>query len=79
MYSTGMALQPNSPRYACRLCGATSYRRLTQRGANGAMEYSALYRCSGCEVTFDNPVAWCADPVGRSHTIPQKGEQVQPR
>ena len=69
MYSTYMALQPTPPRYACRLCGATSYRRLTQRGATGAMEYGALYRCSGCELTFENPVTWRGDPVGRSHTM----------
>jgi DNA-directed RNA polymerase subunit RPC12/RpoP len=44
--------------YRCRLCGAPSYRKLTHRGLDGTMEYSGLYRCSGCSVTFSDPAAW---------------------
>ena len=58
MYSDCMTSRTNSPRNACRLCGATNYLRLTHRGGNGAMVYSGFYRCSGCELTFDSPAAW---------------------
>lgn len=47
--------------YRCRLCGATSYRRLVQRGQGGAMAYSGLYGCSGCDLTFANPSTWRAE------------------
>ena len=47
--------------YRCRLCGATSYRRLVQRGQSGAMTYSGLYGCSGCDMTFTNPSTWRAE------------------
>ena len=56
MYSIDM--QPIAPPYRCRLCAATSYRRLTHRGSDGVMQYSGLYRCSGCSVTFCDPLAW---------------------
>jgi hypothetical protein len=56
MYSIDM--RPADPPYRCRLCGAASYRRLTHRGPDGTMQYSGLYRCSGCSVTFSDPVAW---------------------
>jgi hypothetical protein len=56
MYSIDM--HPANPPYRCRLCGAASYRKLTHRGPDGAMQYSGLYRCSGCSVTFSDPVAW---------------------
>ena len=47
--------------YRCRLCGATSYRRLVQRGQSGAMTYSGLYGCSGCDLTFADPATWRAE------------------
>lgn len=56
MYSFNMDLA--TPPYRCRLCDAASYRRLTHRGLDGAMQYSGLYRCSGCSVTFSDPVTW---------------------
>ena len=56
MYSIPM--HPVSPPYRCRLCGAASYRKLTHRSDDGAMQYSGLYRCSGCSVTFSDPTAW---------------------
>ena len=55
-------MHPANPPYRCRLCGAASYRRLTHRGPDGAMEYSGLYRCSGCSVTFSDPLAWREGP-----------------
>ena len=51
-----MTAAPNV--YRCRACGATSYRRLTERSPDGAMRYSAMYRCSGCSFTFSEPAAW---------------------
>lgn len=56
MYSINMHALP--PIYRCRTCGATSYRKLTHRGADGVMHYSGLYRCSGCELTFAEPSVW---------------------
>ncbi len=61
MYSIRM--QPETPPYRCRLCGAASYRRLTHRGPDGVMTYSGLYRCSGCSVTFADPAAWRESPA----------------
>lgn len=55
MYSTNM--YPVSSPYRCRLCGTASYRRLIHRGPDGAMQYSGLFRCSGCSVTFSDHVA----------------------
>lgn len=40
-----------------------SYRRLTHRGLDGTMQYSELYRCSGCSVTFSDPQAWREGPA----------------
>ena len=52
----GVNLDPATPRYRSRLCAAASYRRLTHRGLDGAMQYSGLYRCSGCSVTFSEVI-----------------------
>lgn len=48
----------SGPAYRCRLCGATSYRRLVERGANGQLGYSNRYRCSGCTLSFTDPAQW---------------------
>ena len=64
MYS--IKILPSSLSYRCRMCSATSYRRLVHRGPDGAMEYSGLYRCSGCSVTFSDPVAWRDAASGES-------------
>ena len=60
MYSINM--DSGSSPYRCRMCGASSYRRLVQRGPDGAMGYGDLYRCSGCSVTFTDPSAWRQGP-----------------
>jgi DNA-directed RNA polymerase subunit RPC12/RpoP len=44
--------------YRCRQCGASNYRRLVQRGANGVMGYVDRYGCSGCSLTFGSPSEW---------------------
>lgn len=49
---------PASPLNACRLCGATSYRRVLARDDSGALRPNGLYQCSGCSVVFANPQAW---------------------
>ena len=46
------------PIYRCRACGAASYQKLTHRGPDGVMQYSGLYRCSGCSFTFSDPTTW---------------------
>lgn len=43
---------------ACRLCGATSYRRVLARDETGEMKPNGLYQCSGCSVVFTDPQAW---------------------
>ena len=40
--------------FRCRICPATTYRRVH----TGADDGSALYRCSGCGVVFTDPEAW---------------------
>ena len=47
-----------SPIYCCRMCGATSYRRVLARDEGGAMRATELYQCSGCSVVFADPRAW---------------------
>lgn len=61
MYS--IAMRPASLSYRCRLCGASSYRKMVHRGPDGAMVYSGLYRCSDCSVTFSDPSSWHEAPV----------------
>jgi hypothetical protein len=45
---------------ACRLCGATNYRRVIERSESGDMRPSGLYQCSGCSVVFADPASWRA-------------------
>ena len=46
------------PVNCCRLCGATSYRRVVDRDGSGALTPTSLYQCSGCSVVFADPKAW---------------------
>ena len=65
--------------YACRMCGATSYRPVIDRDADGALRPTGLFHCSGCSVVFTDPKAWRdgqvelpshASPAGKSRTTP---------
>ena len=49
---------PESFLNACRLCGATSYRRVLARDETGVLKPNGLYQCSGCTVVFADPGAW---------------------
>ena len=42
----------------CRLCGATSYRRVISRDGDGRMVAAGLYQCSGCSAVFADPKSW---------------------
>ena len=42
----------------CRMCGATSYRPVIARDAQGALRATDLFQCSGCSVVFTDPKAW---------------------
>lgn len=42
----------------CRLCGATSYRRVIERDERGMLVAGSRYSCSGCSVSFGDPRAW---------------------
>lgn len=50
----------SAPRYACHRCGATSYRALMARGADGAMRASGRHACTGCRLEFDLVAQWAA-------------------
>lgn len=51
-------LAESAPRYACHRCGATSYRALMTRGADGAMRASGRHACTGCRLEFDHVSEW---------------------
>ena len=53
-YSTSAMAAP----YSCRLCKATTYRKVRARADDGAQ----LFRCSGCGVVFSDPEAWREGP-----------------
>ena len=46
------------PIHCCRMCGATSYRRVIARDDLGSLRAIDLYQCSGCSVVFADPKAW---------------------
>jgi hypothetical protein len=52
------------PINCCRMCGATSYRKVVARDESGAMKSTGLYQCSGCSVVFADPRAWREGEVG---------------
>ena len=52
------ALVESTPRYACHRCGATSYRAIMSRGADGAMRASGRHACTGCRLEFDHVSEW---------------------
>ena len=61
---------------SCRLCGATSYRRVISRDADGRMTPSGLFQCSGCSVVFADPVSWRVG--GEGELGPESGSPVKP-
>ena len=60
----------NAPRYACHRCGATSYRAIMTRGADGAMRASERNSCTGCRLEFDSVAEW----TGTANHIHVDGE-----
>ena len=48
----------NKPANACRLCGATAYKPVITRDANGAMMPSGAYRCVRCKLEFTSIDQW---------------------
>jgi hypothetical protein len=50
-------MKPPHP-YACRMCGATSYRHVIDRDDTGALKPTGMFHCSGCSVVFTDPRAW---------------------
>ena len=47
-----------SPVNSCRSCGATSYKPIISRDANGDMRASGQYQCVGCGVAFADVDEW---------------------
>jgi predicted SprT family Zn-dependent metalloprotease len=45
-------------RNACFRCGATAYRMLIARDANGVMRPSGRYQCAQCRLEFSDVRAW---------------------
>lgn len=67
MYSIKM--MPRSTPYRCRMCSAATYFRVVHRGEDGAMTYSGLYRCSGCDLTFVDPTDWRHAPTSEGLSV----------
>ena len=44
--------------YRCRDCGATSYQAVIDRAANGRLEPTGRYRCTGCRSIFATIREW---------------------
>lgn len=44
--------------YQCRECGSTSYQRVMERAANGALQPTGQYKCTGCRNVFANVRDW---------------------
>lgn len=44
--------------YKCCKCGATSYQRMIDRAADGALQTTGQYRCTGCRNVFASLRAW---------------------
>ena len=78
MYSIKM--MSSSTPYRCRMCSAATYRRVVHRAEDGAMTYSGLYRCSGCDLTFSDPADWRIAPEhgDRTHAPVTDGPRAPP-
>ncbi|RYH70899.1 MAG: hypothetical protein EON54_01150 [Alcaligenaceae bacterium] len=61
-----------SPLNRCGYCGATSYRRVLTRDAEGVMRYAEQLLCSGCQREFADMTAW---RDGASGELPQPEAQ----
>lgn len=48
--------------YKCRVCGTTTYQRVVGRAANGTLEPTGEYRCTGCRNVFASLRAWWEPP-----------------
>lgn len=44
--------------YKCHVCGTSSYQRVMQRSANGSLQPTGPYQCSGCRNVFESLRAW---------------------
>jgi hypothetical protein len=47
-----------NPVNRCRTCGATSYKPVIKRDANGKMGSSGQYQCVGCRLVFTSLNEW---------------------
>ena len=47
-----------SPKNCCGICRATSYRKVIERDASGAMRTTDRLRCTGCEREFLDVQSW---------------------
>lgn len=59
--------------YKCRECGATSYQPVMDRAANGALQPTGAYKCTGCRNVFASLVG--AAPPGGISGFP--GQPIQ--
>lgn len=44
--------------YKCRECGATNYQPVIERAANGSLQATGQYKCTGCRNVFESLRAW---------------------
>ena len=57
--------------YKCRVCGTTTYQRVVGRAANGTLEPTGEYRCTGCRNVFASLRAWW-EPARNNDFQPSK-------
>lgn len=62
----------------CHRCSATSYRRMIDRNAAGAMGPTGQYRCTGCGFTFTNLDAWRRGGMDELPQVPVPVVQDRP-
>jgi hypothetical protein len=64
---------PTTSMHRCHHCGATSYRQVIERNAQGAMGPSGRYRCTGCEVVFVHTREWRDGSARPEQRDPERG------
>jgi transcriptional regulator NrdR family protein len=51
-------MEQKKPTNACHQCGATSYRPVLSRAADGAMRPTGQYMCVHCKILFTTIEEW---------------------
>jgi hypothetical protein len=62
----------------CHQCGATSYKPVIKRDANGAMNPSGENQCVGCEMTFTDIDEWRNAPAAKQAVSTPEKDRTDP-